>query len=50
MEYFSKCLSDVESKWSVTEREMLGCIAGLEKWRPYLFGKPFDVVTDHTSL
>ena len=29
---------------------MLGCILALEKWRPYLVGKPFDIVTDHASL
>ena len=50
MEYFSKHLSDVESKQSATKREMLGCILALEKWRLYLVGKPFDAVIDHASL
>ena len=50
VKYFSKRLSEVESRWSATEREMLGCILALEKWRPYLVGQPFDIVTDHASL
>ena len=48
VEYFSKRLNDTESKYSATEREMLGCILAMERWRPYLVGRAFDVLTNHT--
>ena len=47
VEYFSKRLNDTESRYSATEREMLGCILAVEHWRPYLVGRAFDVLTDH---
>ena len=47
VEYFSKRLNDTESRYSATEREMLGCILAMERWRPYLVGRAFDVLTDH---
>ena len=50
VENFSKCLLDVESKWSATKREILDWILVLEKWQQYLVGKPFDIVTDHATL
>ena len=39
VEYFSKRLNDAEAKYGASEREMLGCILALERWRPYLIGK-----------
>ena len=47
IEYFSKRLNDTESRYSATEREMLGCILAIEHWHPYLLGRAFDVLTDH---
>ena len=47
VEYFSKRLNDTESRYSATEREMLGCILAIEHWHPYLVGRAFDVLTDH---
>ena len=40
-------LTDTEKKWSATEQEMLGVVYHLEKWRCYLDGVHFTVVTDH---
>ena len=48
VEYFSKRLNDVVSRYSATEREMLGCILVIERWHPYLVGRAFDVLTDHS--
>ena len=48
VEYFSKSLSDTESRYSATECEILGCILAIEHWHPYLVGRVFDILTDHT--
>ena len=45
---FSKRLSDTESRYSATEREMLGCILAMEHCHPYLVSRAFDVLTDYT--
>ena len=47
MEYFSKHLSDTESLYCATKREVLVCILALQCWWQYLTGKQFDVLTDH---
>ena len=47
VEYFSNRLNDTESRYSITEREMLGSILAMEHWCLYLVGRPFDVLTDH---
>ena len=40
-------LTEPERKWSATEQEMLGVVYHMEKWRCYLDGVHFTVVTDH---
>ena len=40
-------LTDTEGKWSATEQEMLAVVHHMEKWRCYLEGRHFTVVTDH---
>ena len=47
VEYFSKRLSNTETRYSATEYEILGCILAMEHWHPYLVGRAFDVLTDH---
>ena len=32
------------------EKELLALVTAMRKWRPYLFGKPFVIKTDHQSL
>ena len=46
----SRKLSDAEEKYSAGEREALGCLWAIEKWHTYLWGKPFELCTDHKSL
>ena len=49
VEYFSKRLSDTESRYSVTECGMLGCILAIECWHPYLVSRAFDIFIDYAS-
>lgn len=48
--YMSQKLSAAERKYQTTERECLAVIRSIEKFRPYVEGAMFTVVTDHASL
>lgn len=48
--YASRTLTDVEKKYSVTEKECAAVLFGIEKFRGFVEGIRFKVITDHASL
>lgn len=48
--YFSAKLNTAQRNYSVTERECLAVVKSVEKFRPYVEGYHFQIITDHSSL
>ena len=48
---FASCaLSEVEQRFSQTEREALGILWGCQHFHLYIYGRHIDVVTYHKPL
>ena len=50
VEYYSKRLSSAECNYSATDRGFVSMRLSLERWRHFLIGIKFLVLTDHAAL
>ena len=48
--YHSQALKGKSLALSTYEKELLALVVAVKKWRPYLLGRPFVIMTDHQSL
>jgi len=48
--FASRTLTDVETRYSQTEREALAVVWGCERFHLYLYAKEFTLITDHKPL
>lgn len=46
----SRCLNRAECNYTITEKELLAVMYSIEKFRVYLIGVNFTIVTDHQCL
>ena len=49
-DYASRALSDVETRYSHTEKEALAIVWGCEKFHTYIYGSTFNMINDHKPL
>ena len=48
--FFSRVLSDSERKHAAVEKEACAIVEALRKWRHYLTGRHFTIITDQKSV
>lgn len=50
LSYHSQKLNACQKNYSVTEKECLAAVSAVKKFRPYVEGMDFTIITDHSSL
>lgn len=48
--FYSRTLSDTESRYSTIRKELLAIVESIRIFRPYLYGRTFVLITDHKPL
>ena len=46
----SQTLNEYECNYHITKKECLAIIFGIRKFRPYIYGRFFAIITDHCAL
>jgi hypothetical protein len=47
---FNKSLDKAQKNYSVTDKELLAVVKGIDQFRHYLLGKKFIIRTDHKAI
>ena len=50
IQYLSHQLNETQRRWPIIEKEANAIVYGIQKFRPYLLGSKFTVMTDHKPL
>jgi len=48
--FASATFSETQRRYSTGDKEALACLWAVEKWRVYLWGRAFKMITDHSAL
>ena len=48
--FISKSLDATQRKYTVTEKELYAIVHALKKFKPYIFARKFEIITDHRAL
>jgi hypothetical protein len=48
--FWSQLFTDIEQRYSQTEKEALAIVLGCDKFQTYLIGKPFTIITDNKAM
>jgi hypothetical protein len=48
--YASRHFNDVEKNWSTIEKEAYAIVHAVKQFYPYLYGRRFQVLSDHKPL
>lgn len=50
IQFFSKALSDPQTRWTTREKECLALVSAVREFSPYLQGREFTLITDNLAL